>query len=268
MNAQNCKTTSVGQIDPAKKKLTISVSNAGLRIRHEERGDISVETNNPENWQIDVTAGTVVQTKATTKSTIVQHVEITAAGGKTRTVTSSATVENGDPSVGGNIFIGHGNIIVNGKNVTVQKSSSTDDRKRPEQLERLVILLPNSHQGDLELNFDGPQTAQIDSWDGGKVKLALGGSGHLLTGPLSALLSLDLMQGSNSSGNVEIESVMVETLNINCAGRGELSIMAGTATSGSFSSTGSGDTIMRGQFGDIVKNITGSGMVSIKPGKN
>ncbi len=292
MSNQTQKT--LGHVPVSTPKLALVIKSAVVRIRHEERSDILVTVNEPENWLLH--EGAINQTKVTAPSGNSASHTVTVSSGSNKTIVSTV-------SGVGNIVSGTGDVFINGDKVTVQGDKSPVVSVTS-LLERLEVLVPRSYVGELELTTDGSHTTRIDFWHGDKLTINAQGSGSLLVEGHLEVKSFLANAAGSFSGSLEIESLVCQTgkfdmvgygvLNLRSleageltlrvagdgdatinvlkaqkvtaehSGDGEIFVLSGTAREVHFDSFGSGDAVMWGQFDHVVERIHGKGMVRIR----
>jgi hypothetical protein len=292
MKAQTQK--ELGHISASAGKLSLKVESAVIRIRHEERADILVTVNHPENWRLE--DGAIRQTKVTGLPNNGVSEIVVVKGDNTTVVVSNIS---GD----GNVVSTTGDIHVDGDKVSVARGAD-DAAVVLARMDRLEVMVPLSYSGELDLDVDGVHSLQIDFWRGEKLTLRARGSGDwlldgrfdvtsftahcddLFSGYLeietlvcrSAIFDIagkgalnvtalevgDLVLQLFGKGDATITKLIAETVAAEHRGTGELMVLGGKARKVHFDSFGTGDAVMRGQFDQVSKKIHGSGMISIK----
>lgn len=288
----------LGHIPASTPKLTLVVKSAVVRILHEDRTDIHVTANQPENWLLQ--EGTISQTTVSNVSGNSSSPTVTVSSGSKKTVVSNVSGVGNIVSGTGDICIAGNKVITHGDNSAQANASASPDR--------LEVLVPLSYVGELELTTDGSHTTRIDFWHGDKLNLNAHGSGSLLIDGKIEAKSFLAHSDRSFSGSLEIESLVCQTGKFDMVGKGTLSVrhleagdltlrvagngdatinvlkaqtiaaehcgngeifvLSGVAREVHLDSSGNGDVVMFGQFDHVVEKIRGNGTVSIRAPRN
>lgn len=285
--------------------LQLQVIDATVAIRHEERNDIIVYANNPDNWK--VTGGEVLQTKVQTGgSTNTFNGDIYIGGnvnvrGGTFIGGSIKASGRGAVAVGpGSIAVGRAGIVVGGSNrgkiiagdctvinsggrhvrmegndvwidgkkvtgVSDDSDDSGKDESATPEPDRLELVVPLSFRGGLQLTNSGSRDVSVDCWQGGDISVTLNGSGDFKAGNLQELAAATLR--CTGSGDIKINLLNGNSVQASMAGSGDLEITKLAGQSFQASMSGSGDLDVDELEVDILTlRQSGSGDATIHSG--
>lgn len=283
----------LGQVLESVASLEIDVKGALVTIRHEEREDIEVRVNNPDNWKLN--GGFLHQSKVQQPlgggTQTMSGGSISIGGSIQGSVVSGRSISIGGSIKGNVISCNRGRTVVNAcgseesmTSIEVRGGSTTQPMSVPSNSgpDRLEVVVPNTFRGNLSLNYEGGSTVDLDKWQGGEVAITASGADSLKAGPLMGIDSFVLQctgggdfefeeiytksfrVAKTGSADLVIDELQTESLLLTQTGSGDTKIRDGFAAVGSVNGTGSGDVTMRGAFAQISQSSIGSGEVKIK----
>lgn len=247
-------TTEVGTISSASNELVLHTNGSLVTIRHEDRGNIAILSNNPNNWQID-------HNLITPKRQAGSPVGATAAGSNiignspviTVSIGQNASIQAGDR----NVSIMDGEIYVDGKKVGRDNQANCGP-------DRLEVVVPTLYRGGLSISAVGSEI-NLDFWQGSEISLHLS-DGGLTAGNISlngsctvsssgsGKLSFEKIEASSlhlhkgGSTNIDIDHLSVRVFAVTQSGPGSTRVRGGRAQSVTVRSVGLGEVSLGGEF--------------------
>jgi len=194
-----------GQFTAIAVDLTVSIKDATVTVRHEDRESVAVYANYPEHWL--VTEDGDIQQIAVRQFYQDVHIFV-----RTSTTHVSYTFGEALAAIWRKLT---GRVPKATAEVTQAPPPPPPPVTPAPQLgpDEVLILVPTNYRGGLELNLEGSRDCEVDHWEGTTFWLDSGSSGALTIGDVKITASFNFKHRSDGDctlGDVEAASIDTE----------------------------------------------------------
>lgn len=247
----------IAQLPLTTEQVVVIAENARVDISRGGAGStISVLTNCPRHW--NVKDGVVRQAGfAKARGGVAMMAD---ALGSRAIVNGKVYMMPSGPMRG--ISLGKDGVKVGDKKLDPVEGTDMPGNCGPDGIDQVQVVVPDGYTGDLMLGLAAESSANLESWQGGKVESTLVGTSRLHATNLKSLSKavLDI----RGDGQAEIGGISAKVLVANVQGNGKVIVKDGHADISNATVGGNGSITMQGKFGNLQKSIEhGSGKIEV-----
>src|SRR5262249_47295007 len=131
----------------------------------------------------------------------------------------------------------------------------------PNARDDVMIRVPESYSGSLNLSLNGDSKATVSDWTGGNITARLSDSSNLETGDLNDVSKVDI--STNGTARAFVVALSTQQLVAHNNGSGQIELKHTSANSCQATVKGTGKIIVHGKVKDLKTSAEGGGSVQV-----